>query len=354
MPVCNTQRHRRCIQKPALRRLTTLLGCGILVLSGCGLQRPLAARLPGSASMSPRERHLSRALRNYEAGQLDQALAAVDRALKADPNSTQARELEALLHSDLGHRDAYVAALRQVVSANPQSAPELCSAGRLLVVAGHRAEGLAAIQRAVQLAPHETAYARELASVYLNAGEMATAAAVLAAAHSRNPRDPSLPLALARIHEAAGDWPHALEYYNLVLQHDPDNAAWRRQRAKCLYRTGQFSRAAADFQRCLETDVAALTATDRIEYGDACLRIGDYPRAQWLFDRLAADGVDTREIATLRGVCALRSNDARQAEQIFAEALRRWPDDPSLALLLNSSRQAASGVVPASGVAPTR
>jgi len=221
----------------------------------------------------------------------------------------------------------------------------------MLIDAGERADGLAAMQHAVRLSPRETRYARDLAGTYLEAGDLTTAAAVLTAAQIQNPNDASLPVALARLYETTGDWQRAAEHYQLVLQDAPRNAVWRRQQAKCLYRLEQFPQAAAEFQRCLETDVAALTVADRIEFGDSSLRSGDFERAQWVFDELVDEGYQTRDIAVLRGVCALRLEQPDQAEQIFADALARWPDDPKLGLLLNNSRQAQSAVVPAGGVA---
>ena len=153
-------------------------------------------------------------------------------------------------------------------------------------------------------------------------------------------------MSLARLYETAGDWQRASANYRLATEHQPKNAIWHRQNAKCLYRLQQFQRAAISYQRCLETDIAALTTADHVEFSDACLRCGDLDRARWLLDQLVERGQDTREVAVLRGVCALRRNAPAEAEKVFEEGLIRWPDDPSLALLLDNSRQARSRIVP--------
>lgn len=292
-------------------------------------------------------RELDKAMQSYQSGDIQDALDATRRAREADPTLAASYELEALLQADLGNRVEYVAALRNAIASHPKSAKLQSSAGRMLINAGERDEGLAAMQRAVRLSPHETLYARDLAGIYLEDGDLTKAAAVLTAAQIHNPRDPSLPVALARLHETAGDWERAAEHYQLVLQREPTNAVWRRQEAKCLYRLQQYPRAAAEFQRCLETDVTALTVADRMEFGDACLRSGDVKRSEWVFDQLVEEGHETRDVAILRGLCALQRQEPQRAEQIFVDALTRWPDDPKLGLLLNSSRQAQSTVVPA-------
>jgi tetratricopeptide (TPR) repeat protein len=291
-------------------------------------------------------KELDTAIQNYQSGDIEEALDATRRAREADPTLAASYELEALMQADLGNRDEYIAALHNAIASHPKSPKLQSAAGRMLIDAGEREQGLAAMQRAVRLAPRETVYARDLAGIYLDADDLTTAAAVLTAAQIQNPNDASLPVALARLYETAGDWQRAAQHYQLVVQREPRNAIWRRQQAKCLYRLQQYPQAAAEFLRCLETDVTVLTVPDRIEFGDASLRSGDYKRAEWVFDQLVEQGYETRDVALLRGVCALRREEPQRAEQIFTEALARWPDDPKLALLLNNSRQAQSTVVP--------
>jgi tetratricopeptide (TPR) repeat protein len=205
------------------------------------------------------------------------------------------------------------------------------------------------MQRAVQLAPQVTEYARDLAGMHVDQGNLTAAIGVLTAAQQRNPQDAMLAIALARLHESAGNWDQALTHYTATLQREPRNSAWRRQRARCLYRLEDFNRAATEFQRCQETDVACLTFADRIEFGDACLRTGDVERASQIFAELAEEGIATRELTVLRGICELHRGNLNGAEEIFSQAARQWPDDPSIALFLNTSRGTSGGIVPAGG-----
>jgi tetratricopeptide (TPR) repeat protein len=289
------------------------------------------------------------AMERYQQGDIDGALAAVRRAQKIDPQLSSAHELEALFHADIGDTAQQVVALRGVLAAHPDVPHLQCAAGRMLVRAGSVDEGLAAMQRAVQLAPHVTDHARDLAGAYVDQGNMPAAIAVLTAAQQRNPQDGSLSVALARLHESSGNWEHALVHYTATLQGDPRNASWRRQRARCLYRLEEFEGAVAEFQRCQETSVNSLTFADRIEFGDACLRTGDVERASQIFEELSQSGIGTRELTILRGVCELHRGNRSGAESIFASAARQWPDDPSIALFLNSARRSSDAVLPVSG-----
>jgi Flp pilus assembly protein TadD len=299
---------------------------------------------------------LSEALQHYRDGDTAQALSTVRQARELDPSLKSAWELEAALTGDLGDTHRHAEALYAVLAAHPDSASIQSTAGQTLVHAGFPQLGLAAMERAVRLDPRHTEYARDLASAYLHLGDAHSAVRVLTDAHRNNPSDHALALALARVHESAGQWEEALRHYTLALQGSPQNAAWRRQRARCLYRTGDYARAAEEFNTCLETDVKALTTADRIEFGDACLRTGDVERAAWLFAELSRSGVLTKEVELLRGICALRLGQPAEAEQVLTAAVQRWPDDPTLARLAEASRTSAGGaggVVPASGTKPS-
>ena len=283
-------------------------------------------------------RHITAALEAYHAGDIERALRETQRAQRADPDLSTAWELEAMFSADAGDPDRQAKALLSVVAAHPDSPQILHTAGQLLVHTTHQEVGLAALHRAVESAPGNTDYVRNLAGIYVELAQTRQAIAVLRDGLSRNPTDRTLPISLARLYESTGDWNSALRFYTVSLQNEPGHAGWRRQRARCLYQLGNHAEAAYEFQRCLEIDVVSLTQTDRIEFGDACLQTGDLDRAAWLFNELSREGLATRDVEILRGVCALRQGQTNDAEQIFTEALQRWPGDVSLTLLLENCR----------------
>lgn len=341
---CARRRTRHCAQ-------AALVVCSVC-LSGCTLWPIVARDATDSGASVNGSRHAAAAMQHYQAGDFERALESVRRAREADPRLEAAWELESLILADLGQSETSAQTLRALLRAHPASAHLHARVGQRLVQAGARDEGLAAMRRAVQLDPRRTQYVRDLASVLVDLGDPRQATAVLMAGLEHNPGDQELPIAIARLCESAGDWGPALDYYSAALRHQPANVTLRRQRARCLYHLHEFGAAEAEFQRCLEQDVHSLTVADRIEFGDACLRNGNLDRALWLFDGIAAAGVATREVETLRGVCELRRGRANVAAQIFAAALAQWPNDPKLALLLETSRQSSSGVQTVGGTWP--
>jgi tetratricopeptide (TPR) repeat protein len=339
-------------------RATVALAAGLTAVSGCrslesivpAVLRPAADRtsdadgvIPASATergdVMDASRHVSAALAAYQSGDFEQALRETQRARRIDPKLASACEMEALVSADAGDPDRQAEALLTVIAGHPDDPQIQHTAGELLVQTSHRAEGLAAMRAAIDRAPWNVDYVRDLAGVYVELGQTGQAVALLREGLSRNPSDRTLPIALARLYESSGDWESALRFYTVSLQNEPDQAGWRRQRARCLYQLGQYADAAAEFQRCLETDVISLTQTDRIEFGDACLQTGNVSQAAWLFDELSREGLATREVEILRGVCELRQGQTDEAEQILAAAQQRWPNDAALAMLRENAHR---------------
>lgn len=319
------------------------------VVPAVGIESADSGGLRQASAVSQRDalsasRHVSAALEAYRDGDIERALRETQRARKSDPNLASAWELEAMISADAGDPVRQARALLAVADSHPDAPQIQHEAGQLLVRSHYRAAGLAALHSAIESAPRNTEYVRDLAGIYVELGQTDKAIEVLRQGLTRNPTDPTLPIALARLYETTGNWESALRFYTVSLRNNPEETGWRRQRARCLYQLGRFAEAAAEFEQCLETDVTSLTQTDRIEFGDACLQIGDVGRAGWLFDEVAADGLATREVEILRSVCELRQGQTAEAERILMEALARWPDDVALALLLENCRKSGSGV----------
>lgn len=272
-----------------------------------------------------------RAVEQYAAGKLKAALAAVREARHADPRQTVTLQMEAQICLDVGDRQGYLEALRGVVLASPQSARLNNAVGRLLVQAGEFEEGVAALKKAVSLSPHAPEHALELAAAYFGQGQADNAANVLSEALERTPHDTSLPIALARLHESSGNWKSAARYYEMVMEWDPANPRWQRQLARSLYQLGEYERACRHFAGSFAFEDTQISLAEYIQYGDACLRIGQAVQAQQAFDEVARRSpYRLKEIEVLRGFCALNQGDTTRAKGILNTALTYWPEDGTL------------------------
>jgi tetratricopeptide (TPR) repeat protein len=274
---------------------------------------------------------IRRALEQYRTGELDAALSSVRAARRADPHLAVTLQMEAQICLDRGDREGYLRSLRSVVLASPQSARLQSAVGRLLVQAGQFEEGVAALKTAIALSPQTSEYVRDLAAAHLSRGQIETAADVLAQALEQTPDDELLAIALARLHESRENWESAAFYYEVALKNDPENLVWRRQLARSLYQLGEYDRASRQFADCLADDGSAISLAEHVQYGDACLRIGDFARAEHVFDQVArCSQYRLKEIELLRGFCALNQGRTTHAKGIFNTALFYWPEDKTL------------------------
>ncbi len=356
---CRAQNHRR--RRPTLRSslralgalatslglLLTHVGCSSIgkapfVCSGDRLavlrgQAPERDERSGEHPTNERAQALiQHALEQYGSGELDAALEAVRAARRADPHLAVTLQMEAQICLDRGDREGYLRSLRAVVLANPQSARLHNVVGRMLVQAGIFEEGVAALKQAIVLSPHSPEYARDLAAAYFSHQQTDAAAEVLVQAIEQTPHDKSLPIALARLHESSENWESAAFYYEMALKNDPENLIWHRQLARSLYQLGEYERATQHFADCFAHDGSVFSLAEHIEYGDACLRIGEFAQAQHVFDKVARRSqYRLKEVELLRGFCALNQGHATHAKGILNTALFYWPEDETLREVLS-------------------
>lgn len=278
---------------------------------------------------------LNQANGEYRNGKLKNALGSIRAAKKADPYLVSTYQMEAQILFDMGDLKGFRAALASTLAANPQSSSVHNAVGKLLIQFGEIGEGVRALERAVKLSPHKSQYARDLAATYVAQKRTNTAIKTLTKSIRKNPKDNSLPIILAQLYESTEDWNHTLYYYRRAVRENPNNAFCRRQLARCLYQLEQYPEAIKLFAECKQKNDIKLMTTDSIQHGDSCLRTGKYDQAQSIFDAIAKRSKrPSREIELLRSLCAFKQGEKEHAAEIVTAALKRWPDDSSLGIIL--------------------
>lgn len=230
---------------------------------------------------------VSQAASSYRSGNLPVARNLLRRARQVDPACNMGYELEARIALDMQNRNEAIVMLQAAAATHPQSAEVQNRAGNLLVQQGAVGPGLSALEQAIALEPANARYTCDLAAAFVGINNKPAAEAVLAAGLKRNLRDPSLPRALARLCESQGNWKSAADYYTVVLGNEPNNLAWRTQRARCLYRAEEFAPAAADFAVCQSHLQQMQAWSALLEFGECCLRTGDETRAEKVLAEVA-------------------------------------------------------------------
>lgn len=237
----------------------------------------------------------------------------------------------------------------------PESAAAHHEAGKALLELGEIDEGLAALRKGAALAPGELGYSLDAAAAYVTYGQPDAARVVLAEAHQNNPEDARIAVPLARICESLGAWSDAADWYATAARlaefdenADPAGQShWRRQRARCLYRVGQYEESRRLFAASLNPEDPTVSLGELAQYGDACLRTEEYAMAQRVFDQISRRSPRiSRDVELLRGLCALRRGDKELASNIASTALRHWPSDPRLKQLVELSDRGHDGTPP--------
>ena len=297
------------------------------------------------------------ALKLREAGRQEEARDALIVLLsRENPDHFAATELLARLSQDLGDDVLQSAALRRLIQLRPDSAAIQHRAGtELLQLVRSRGPSLAdtnatdvetalqALRSAIAQEPHNREFVQSLFSTLISLERQTEAEAALKAGLRHNSRDPVLPLTAARFYEGRNDWTTALGYYDKALQNDPANRVWRRQRAVCHFRMGQFEQAAEDFAAALTGTPVAPQLSEHIMWSEACMKTGNYAAAGPVLDRIVLHGhLRTADLEVLRGLCRLNQAEYSEAGQIIADALAHWPKHKGLRRIAGQIEQAAA------------
>lgn len=322
------------------------------------LYRQAIAREPGVASY-----HRSLADVLALRGEIDGALAALERALELEPEHVSAHlQLGELRLQHEGSSEAALASLRRAVALAPEHREARLALGRALAVAQRHDEALPHYDEAVARDPRDPRARFLRARSLARLGRDAAAAADLEAVLAAEPGNVRARLDLATVLARQGESRRALELFETALELELDDgdrvlalfsaASLRQQQgdaaaAILLYRaalelapdlkdahfnlaaalasSGQDSAAAEHFRRAVELDPADADA--RLAWARSLFGGGDCAAAR---EALAAGpGDDVRLVHTLAQVllrCPDPASDgAARAVELAREAVRREP-----------------------------
>lgn len=241
-----------------------------------------ASALPGRA-----EPYLGLGLLYVTSNRLDEALAALRRAVEVDPGDPAANL--ALGRFLLERRRDHAAALPYLRSASdnrPHWPEALVALGNAQLAAGSNADALANFALAVQLAPTEPGAQSGLGRARLASGQTAEAEAPLRAAIEQVPNDAEAQMALAELLARTDRREDALRQWDRAIDLLPGDPVPRMRAAELAHAMSQNSLARAYIDRILSDDP---------QYAPALL---------------------------LRADIAFEENDRNNARQLYEAALR--------------------------------
>jgi tetratricopeptide (TPR) repeat protein len=154
----------------------------------------------------------------------DGAMAALDNAVRADPDDADTYLERAQLFSLEGQRDRAFHDVNRAVEVEPKKALSFVVRSELYLLAGDADHAVADASTAIVLAPKsETAYAAR-AEAYAAKGEWGRAMQDSSAAIRIAPKSVTGYLSRSRIYELAGDYPHALADADEAVHLQPKSA----------------------------------------------------------------------------------------------------------------------------------
>lgn len=369
----------------ALLAVQTLAGCQLPVAENAGVRFPDAIHSElnaGAKRRAPDSSHhpqqVSRIISLIHAGKREEAREELIDILAVDPSNASAVELLADVSRDLNDHRLHRAALARLLTLQPKSAAALNRIGKRLLTSiqtqaplptsvrdafpasdrqsAHQSNedrgfsndtslelAVTALRQAVELEPRNTLFAQDLFAALIESGQTHDAELVLHEALQRNPRDRVLPMAAARLYESREDWSSAVFYYDVALRNDPANPVWRRHRAICHFRQGEYEKACADFSRSLAGSPVKPQLSEHLAWAEAALQTSDHDEAQRVLNLIVTEGeLRTAEIEVLRGTCLLKQGHVQEAADIVLKAQIDWPRHAGLWKLARQVEAAAT------------
>ena len=262
---------------PHRRSLTTVLLAALsgatLLSSGCsGIGGGL-----GTSSSQPRAvGGYVQAVQAKQRGDNATAIRELERATKANPDLTMAREMLGDLYRGQGEYEKAVPQYEAMVRLDPNTALNHYKLGVSYHFLQRLQEAASAYLRAIKLDPKDAASHMNLGLVYLAMGQLDDAVRFTEKATLLNPSSAAAFSNLGVVLEAKGDFARAEAAYRRSLDLDSRQTETLLNLGSNLIRQGKTADAVSIMERVLQQSD---TPPTRKRYGDALARAGKYDEA---------------------------------------------------------------------------
>ena len=302
-------------------------------------QPPVAAP-PAAAKPAALTPDQEKAVELFRAGKIDEAVAALESAARANPKLPPARVTLSSLYFAAQNGQAARMALEAAAAQDPRHPDVYLLNAGYAIGEGRLTDTVLSCQMAITLAT-DPRWDADQKKRFTREGRVGLAAAF----------------------EARKDWAAARDQVTAVLADDPKNAVVRQRLATCLFFLNDPDRAFAELQTAFKDDPAAELPELRMH--QLCLMANDQPKAEeWLKKGIAAHPQSprtqramagwqldqgnpeqaggyldaavkldpaNRETGILRGLMARYKKDFAAAEKVYEDLLREYPADAVIA-----------------------
>jgi len=278
---------------------------------------------PGDAERAAALVDEARAL--FRAGELSQARALLERALRLDPQNPLAYAGRGTLRLRMGEGEAAVLEdFQRGLDLAPDNPKLLANRGVALAHFGRAAEGLADLDRALEIDGSDPGLYGNRAQLHLLLGDHAASLRDLERAFAGDPENAELLLRMGLVKVAQQEFTDALVEFERALALDPDYAAAYCNRAAAQLRLERYPEALADCERALELEPDFAEA--HLNMAKAYAGLDRNEEANAAFAR--ALELDPRQLTAWRGLVHARTGlgDRLGAIEACTNALRWHPN----------------------------
>ncbi|MBN8507426.1 MAG: PEP-CTERM system TPR-repeat protein PrsT [Burkholderiales bacterium] len=278
-------------------------------------------------------------------GKDDQAKAALEAALKADPQNSSARLLSAWRMAGARNIDGAMAVVEEVLSIEPANAEAWQMKGDLLLY-GKRLpeEALVAYRKSAEADPRRPAGLLAVVDLLLRQGKIDEAAKELAELKKIAPRNPRVLVADAIVAYQLKDYKRAREVSQQLLRFGASNPQVLQIAGATELQLGALAQAEVLLAKALQ--LAPTLEIARRLLITTHLRAGQPAKALAELNAAAGKGDLPPSMYSLAGEVYLQNGDIKRAEELFSKALKLDPDDSrkrtALALAHLASGQSAA------------
>ena len=186
---------------------------------------------------------LQAAISRQAAGDMAQADALYERAVRLNRRNEEALHRWALVKQAIGQHNAALDLLNRVIQLNSKGAIAYCHRGYVLQDMGRRREAAKSLERAVQLKPEYVDALIALGAVQGELGAFEAACATLDRALVLDPRAREAVLNKGALFESQGLLKEAIAAFDAGLQTLPADAEMLHRKINCLHRLGELEAA---------------------------------------------------------------------------------------------------------------
>ncbi|MCE4557539.1 XrtA/PEP-CTERM system TPR-repeat protein PrsT [Pelomonas cellulosilytica] len=272
--------------------------------------------------------------------QVAEAGAAVQTALKLNPQSLPAKLLQVRLTAAAGQLREAAAQLDSVLAGDPRAGAAWQLRGDLLRSEGRNDDALAAYAKAVELDTNDIASRSSALELLLVKREKATAVQQLEELRKVAPNHPRTILFTALMALESNELEKAREGAQKLLRINPENPRYLQLDGAVQARLGAPAQAEASLSKALHIEPSQDGI--RLMLAQLMLQQGQPARSLQILQPLLSANTTSVDALRLAGRATLVSGDTKAAEALFERAVKLKPDDVASRVSASVSRLSRS------------